>query len=153
MVWCRQATYHYLSQPCPISVSPHGVVRPQWVKAYKIWQHLMVWGLSCHARHLCWTNTESTRRYRILPVCVVWDSGHLVISEQNGRKRVIYIHEVILFDTPIFVLRVFEYKMILQIRYVIILERNFDLDRAEIEHKKYLLTIIDLHYLFCDRMT
>ena len=43
--------------------------------------------------------------------------------------------------------------MILQIRYVLTLERKFDLDKAEIEHKKYLLTIIDLHYLFGDRMT
>ena len=43
--------------------------------------------------------------------------------------------------------------MILQIRYVIIRERKFDLDKAEIAHKNYLLTIIDVHYLFCDRMT
>ena len=33
MAWCRQATSHYLSQCWPISVSPYGVTRPQWVKS------------------------------------------------------------------------------------------------------------------------
>ena len=31
MAWCRQATIHYLSQCCPISLSPYGVTRLQWV--------------------------------------------------------------------------------------------------------------------------
>ena len=31
MAWCRQATNHYLSQCWPISLSPNGVTRPQWV--------------------------------------------------------------------------------------------------------------------------
>ena len=31
MAWCRQATSHYLSQCCPRSLSPYGVIRPQWV--------------------------------------------------------------------------------------------------------------------------
>ena len=30
MVWCRQATSHYLIQYWPISMSPNGVTRPQW---------------------------------------------------------------------------------------------------------------------------
>ena len=33
MAWCRQTTSHYLSQCWPRSVSPYGVIRPQWVKA------------------------------------------------------------------------------------------------------------------------
>ena len=32
MAWCRQATSHYLSQCWLRSVSPYGVIRPQWVK-------------------------------------------------------------------------------------------------------------------------
>ena len=32
MAWCRQATSHYLSQCRPMSMSPYGVTRPQWVK-------------------------------------------------------------------------------------------------------------------------
>ena len=32
MAWCRQATSHYLSQCWPRSLSPYGVIRPQWVK-------------------------------------------------------------------------------------------------------------------------
>ena len=31
MDWCCQATSHYLSQRWPRSMSPHGVIRPQWV--------------------------------------------------------------------------------------------------------------------------
>ena len=34
MVWCRQATSHYLSQCWPRSLSPHGVTRPQCVNMY-----------------------------------------------------------------------------------------------------------------------
>ena len=32
MAWCRQATSHYLGQCWPRSLSPYGVIRPQWVK-------------------------------------------------------------------------------------------------------------------------
>ena len=31
MAWCRQAPSHYLSQCWPRSMSPYGVIRPQWV--------------------------------------------------------------------------------------------------------------------------
>ena len=31
MAWCRQAASHYLSQYWPRSVSPYGVIKPQWV--------------------------------------------------------------------------------------------------------------------------
>ena len=31
MAWWRQATSHYLSQCWPRSMSPYGVIRPQWV--------------------------------------------------------------------------------------------------------------------------
>ena len=33
MAWCRQATSHYLSQCWPRSMTPYGVIRPQWVNA------------------------------------------------------------------------------------------------------------------------
>ena len=32
MAWCHQATSHYLNQCWPRSMSPYGVIRPQWVK-------------------------------------------------------------------------------------------------------------------------
>ena len=32
MAWCRQEKSHYLSQCWPRSLSPYGVIRPQWVK-------------------------------------------------------------------------------------------------------------------------
>ena len=31
VAWCHQATSHYLSQCWPRSLSPYGVIRPQWV--------------------------------------------------------------------------------------------------------------------------
>ena len=31
MAWCRQATSYYLNQFWPRSMSPYGVIRPQWV--------------------------------------------------------------------------------------------------------------------------
>ena len=34
MAWCHQATSHYLSQCWPRSLSPYGIIRPQWVKQY-----------------------------------------------------------------------------------------------------------------------
>ena len=39
MVWCHQATSHYLSQCWPRSMLPYGVTKPQWVKAS---QHIRV---------------------------------------------------------------------------------------------------------------
>ena len=36
MVWCRQATSHYLSQCWPRSVLPCGITRTQWVKGRSI---------------------------------------------------------------------------------------------------------------------
>ena len=40
MAWCRQATSHYLSQCWPRSLSPYGVIRPQWVQVMAAaWRH------------------------------------------------------------------------------------------------------------------
>ena len=36
MAWCRQATSHYLSQCWPRSLSPYGVIKPQWVNWHKL---------------------------------------------------------------------------------------------------------------------
>ena len=35
MVWCHQATSHYLSQCWPGSLLPYGVTRPQWVNTLR----------------------------------------------------------------------------------------------------------------------
>ena len=34
MTWCRQAAIHYLSQCWPSCLSPNGVTRPKWIKAW-----------------------------------------------------------------------------------------------------------------------
>ena len=46
MAWCRQATSHYLSQCWPRSMSPYGVIRPQWDKCdhwYSQWAWFSIW--------------------------------------------------------------------------------------------------------------
>ena len=51
MAWCRQATSHYLSQYWPISLSPFGVTRPQWVK--NLWHtraDIKFWILLAHIK-------------------------------------------------------------------------------------------------------
>ena len=56
MAWCRQATSHYLNQCWPISLSPYGVTRPQWVNS--LWPSEAIW---CHksgstlAQVITWT--------------------------------------------------------------------------------------------------
>ena len=35
MVWCHQATSHYLNQCWPRSMSPYGITRPQWVNVVR----------------------------------------------------------------------------------------------------------------------
>ena len=42
MAWCRQATSHYLSQRWPRSMSPYGVIRPQWVKG-SLFHNSKIW--------------------------------------------------------------------------------------------------------------
>ena len=44
MAWCRQAKSHYLSQCWPRSLSPYGVIRPQWVN-----KSVLVWTWCCAA--------------------------------------------------------------------------------------------------------
>ena len=41
MVWCRQATSHFLGQCCPRSISPHGVTVLQWVNFKILFQQDM----------------------------------------------------------------------------------------------------------------
>ena len=44
MAWCRQATSHYLNQCWPRSLSPYGIIRPQWVKSKQ--QHSSMWHIA-----------------------------------------------------------------------------------------------------------
>ena len=39
MAWCRQAPSHYLSQCWPSSMSPYGIIRPQWVNVIR--EHML----------------------------------------------------------------------------------------------------------------
>ena len=59
MAWCRQATSHCLSQCWPRSLSPYGVIRPQWVNTARLY------GVGKYANHqvtvayVCGTGTTS----------------------------------------------------------------------------------------------
>ena len=52
VVWCRQATSHYLSQCWPRSMLPNGVTRPQWVKVLSM-------GLAAQGWPWIWVNINS----------------------------------------------------------------------------------------------
>ena len=63
VVWCRQATSHYLSQCWPRIMSLYGVTRPQWVKSSFITENSSL-GIGCDIA-LNWmpqnlTNKKST---------------------------------------------------------------------------------------------
>ena len=47
MAWCRQATSHYLSLCWPRSMSPYGVIRPQWVNSLS-----QTLGIEVHVIHI-----------------------------------------------------------------------------------------------------
>ena len=47
MAWCHQATSHYLSQCWPRSVSPYGIIGPQWVDHQQ-----------CYSMTDCWFQTH-----------------------------------------------------------------------------------------------
>ena len=61
MAWCRQATSHYLSQCWLRSLSPYGVIRPQWA-----WWENMNWlhkfELNCLLNSLFWLTTMKTSK-------------------------------------------------------------------------------------------
>ena len=90
MAWCRQATSHYLSQCWPRSMSPYGVIRPQWVNSRKdiyywhghIWEgwrmetnaiqnKLTHWGLKYMGAWDIWLTTFSNKFFR-LQMSVIW---------------------------------------------------------------------------------
>ena len=59
MAWCQQATSHYLSQCWPRSLTPSGITRPQWVKAWTkwsafFWQHSQMYFLECKISYFEW---------------------------------------------------------------------------------------------------
>ena len=62
MAWCRQATSHYLSQCWPEFLSPHGVIRPQWVNMDKFQLY------RCHN----WTLEKCVPRRVVKPIR--WDN-------------------------------------------------------------------------------
>ena len=71
MVWCRQATSHYLSQCWPRSLSSYGITRPQWVKWTNLVSSTVVY---CSVIPLVsWGQTSWERHHRAEPLTpVTW---------------------------------------------------------------------------------
>ena len=83
VAWCHQAKSHYLSQSWPISLSPNGVTRPQWVNwtlANKFtslqWRHNDYDSVSNHQLHGCLLDrlfkprSKKTPKLRVTGLCV-----------------------------------------------------------------------------------
>ena len=73
IAWCRQATNHYLSQCWPRSLSPCGVIRPQWVKVRHftrkwIWKYrLQSFNRNISADQEGWSRGHSRADSRFVP--------------------------------------------------------------------------------------
>ena len=81
MAWCHQAPSHYLSQRWPRSMSPYGVISPQWVNSVNSWcastPYNMLWGDVCRE---CMHINKSQKRcksstYSIAHHCGGGDDG------------------------------------------------------------------------------
>ena len=78
MAWCRQATSHYLSQCWPRSLSPYGVIRPQWVNIqYTLW-HI------CGIDQILWSVFKLIQRDIALLVVFTCQTFTALLVANNG---------------------------------------------------------------------
>ena len=91
MVWCHQATNHYLSQCCPRSLSPYGITRLQWVNLQVIW----------HAMFLMWDHRNEYQHSngwpslkRVNPHLVTyWGRNEMATISQTLFPKCIILNE------------------------------------------------------------
>ena len=69
MAWCHQATSLYLSQCWPRSMSPYGVIRPQWVNS---------------SRPMQWRIYTLTTRLSLVQIMTCCLFGQLIICTDDG---------------------------------------------------------------------
>ena len=79
MAWCRQATSHYLSQGGPISMSPYGVTKPQWVKIHIA----LIWKISM--KFVCNLTYHMPQLLSLHSMCKI--VNWLDNSNQNQSKK------------------------------------------------------------------
>ena len=70
-IWCPLATYHYLSQYWPRSMSPCGVTRPQWVNS---------WPADAILCHRVWSALIQAMAYYLFVEMTSEKFGHSVIQ-------------------------------------------------------------------------
>ena len=87
MAWCRQATSHYLSQCWPRSVSPYGIIRPQWVNP--MWQRVCI----VHLVNFMWWNAVLNQLEYISSTCKFNYPG-VTINIPDLHLHMMHIHHV-----------------------------------------------------------
>ena len=120
MVWCRQATSHYLSQCWPRSLPPYGVTRPQWVniaieKVLRVFPPGRLWSgsenpiklpevnLSCGVYHYQGQHTAGSNWLTAWTLCVkltVIRNETKCVLLAMGCQILILTYAIILFNTP-----------------------------------------------------
>ena len=96
MAWCRQATSHYLSQCWPRSLSPYGVIRPQWVHSIiMIFPYFQVSYPRWHVELFWISEGLATTIFSVTKFCTNWPSGKVTVitlqwrhSDHNGVSNV-----------------------------------------------------------------
>ena len=102
MAWCRQATSHYLSQFWPRSLSPYGIIRPQWVKPplkFKheriISSHMKVWYMITYT---CLIHRKTMVMERSWCPNITFLPSLLNHHQTNCRLSVVCLYSVPAFD-------------------------------------------------------
>ena len=86
MVWCHQATSHYLSQCWPRFVLPYGVIRPQWVNSSNvIWATRTILNeiLNQHTKYIF---NEILLKLSSATSPILW-SGLIMITNVSHKSR------------------------------------------------------------------
>ena len=108
MAWCHQATSHYLSQCWPLSMSPNGVTRPQWVNiptffmpywlkfSFYSFFSLIYWNTLNHRSPLCYI--AYLNLYISYPN--FWPSTLIITPIQQSCCGVCWFHSVCLSVRP-----------------------------------------------------
>ena len=96
MAWCRQAAIHYLSQCWPRSVSPYGIIRPQWVKTM-IWKLIQNSDMTTHSGECRRTSLMRSQHWfrwwldAIRQQAITWanvDPNTLVLSQSCSESLI-----------------------------------------------------------------
>ena len=93
--WCRQATSHYLNQCWSSSMTPFGIIRPQWVKTPDKHHTASSWLQSTigfpitvptnflNGRLPCYGHKSNSNQPCLHKICTITDSTYLVWGQEH----------------------------------------------------------------------